>query len=51
MEKDKKLYFLFSDGHDVSNITIQLSGALAWIEADVDEIDPDDPVGAVGGMA
>ena len=31
---NKKLYFQFSDGADVSNVVMQLDGCLEWIKGD-----------------
>lgn len=33
---EKKLYYQFSDGGDYSNVTMDLSGVMAWIEGDQD---------------
>lgn len=38
---EKKLYYRFSDGQDISNITMELSGCIAWMEST--EQDPDFP--------
>lgn len=31
---EKKLYYKFSDGGDYSNVIMELSGVMAWIEGD-----------------
>lgn len=33
---EKKLYFQLSDGVDVSNITMELSGVMEWINGDIE---------------
>lgn len=33
---EKKLYYQLSDGADVSGVTMELSGIMAWIEGDQD---------------
>jgi hypothetical protein len=34
MDKQKKLYYQLSDGADASNIVMELSGCMAWIEGE-----------------
>lgn len=34
---DKKLYYQFSDGFDVSKIVLDLTGIMEWIESDMEQ--------------
>lgn len=38
----KKLYFKFSDGHDMSNVIMELSGCVESIKQDIENLDSDD---------
>lgn len=38
---EKKLYYRFSDGHDISKVVMDLSGCVAWMESE--EQDPELP--------
>lgn len=38
----KKLYFTLSDGEDVSNVVMKLSGCMQWIEND-NEMEMNEP--------
>ena len=39
---EKKLYYQLSDGGDYSNVTMELSGVMAWIEGDKDNYNEGD---------
>jgi hypothetical protein len=36
---EKKLYYKFSDGQDVSKVIMELSGCIAWIESTEQDTD------------
>lgn len=38
---EKKLYYQLSDGSDYSNVTMDLSGIMSWIEGDQDNCKED----------
>lgn len=42
MEQIKKLYFRLSDGDDISNVAMELSGAMKMIEEQMKEIAVDE---------
>jgi len=39
---EKKLYYQFSDNNDVSNVIMDLSGCMEWINADLNGVSPED---------